>query len=461
MTPFEAPLRGVALAALTALVTAGLWAAHAPAAWAQGQPTATDRAATRAADRSAVRSGDYIVAIVNQELVTAVEVSRRLTRAQEDAQRAGARLPPEEELKRQVVEALIEERVILTYARESGGKVDDAELDRAVQTVAAQNQLTVAQLRERLSAEGIDLVRFRANLRDQLLVERTREREVYQRIRITDSDVEDYLERQRRAAAADAPLNLAQILISVPEGASEAVVAERRRVAEAALARVRAGEPFEAVARQVSEDAQREKGGEIGVRPASRLPDLFVEATRALKVGEVTPALVRSGAAFHVLKVLARGDVGPAQVTQTRARHILLRPSSRLTSEAAQARLAGYRRQIESGARSFEDMAREFSEDGSAPQGGDLGWAAPGTMVPEFEEAMNALPAGGLSQPVVSRFGVHLIQVLERRDVAVDPRQLREQARNALREQRFDDAYAEWARDLRGRAYVEMREPPL
>jgi peptidyl-prolyl cis-trans isomerase SurA len=408
-----------------------------------------------------VRSGDYIAAIVNQELVTAVEVSRRMARAREDAQRAGARLPPAEELRNQVVEALIEERVILTYARESGGRVDDAELDRAVQTVAAQNQLSVPQLRERLAGEGIDLVRFRANLRDQLLVERTREREVYQRIRITDSDVEDYLERQRRAAAAEAPLNLAQILISVPEGASEAVVAERRRLAEAALARVRAGEPFEAVARQLSEDAQREKGGEIGARPVSRLPDLFVEATRSLKVGEVTPALVRSGAAFHVLKVLSRGDVGPAQVTQTRSRHILLRPSSRLTAEAAQARLAGYRRQIESGARTFEDMAREFSEDGSAAQGGDLGWAAPGTMVPEFEEAMNALPLGGLSQPVVSRFGAHLIQVLERREVAVDPRQLREQARNALREQRFDDAYTDWARDLRGRAYVEMREPPL
>ena len=458
MTQLEAPLRGVALAAL---VTACLWAVHTPATWAQGQPTATDRAATRAADRSAVRSGDYIVAIVNQELVTAVEVSRRLARAKEDAQRAGARLPSEEELKRQVVEALIEERVILTHARESGGRVDDAELDRAVQTVAAQNQLGVPQLRERLAAEGIDLVRFRANLRDQLLVERTREREVYQRIRVTDSDVEDYLERQRRAAAAEAPLNLAQILISVPEGASEAVVAERRRLAEAALARVRAGEPFEAVARQLSEDAQREKGGEIGARPVSRLPDLFVEATRSLKVGEVTPALVRSGAAFHVLKVLSRGDVGPAQVTQTRSRHILLRPSSRLTAEAAQARLAGYRRQIESGARTFEDMAREFSEDGSAAQGGDLGWAAPGTMVPEFEEAMNALPLGGLSQPVVSRFGAHLIQVLERREVAVDPKQLREQARNALREQRFDDAYTDWARDLRGRAYVEMREPPL
>ena len=458
MTQLEAPSRGAALAAL---VTACLWAVHTPATWAQGQPTATDRAATRAADRSAVRSGDYIAAIVNQELVTAVEVSRRMARAREDAQRAGARLPADEELRNQVVEALIEERVILTYARETGGKVDDTELDRAVQTVAAQNQLSVPQLRERLAGEGIDLVRFRANLRDQLLVERTREREVYQRIRITDSDVEDYLERQRRAAAAEAPLNLAQILISVPEGASEAVVAERRRLAEAALARVRAGEPFEAVARQLSEDAQRDKGGEIGARPVSRLPDLFVEATRSLKVGEVTPALVRSGAAFHVLKVLSRGDVGPAQVTQTRSRHILLRPSSRLTAEAAQARLAGYRRQIESGARTFEDMAREFSEDGSAAQGGDLGWAAPGTMVPEFEEAMNALPLGGLSQPVVSRFGAHLIQVLERREVAVDPKQLREQARNALREQRFDDAYTDWARDLRGRAYVEMREPPL
>jgi len=454
MTDFVARYRRVALAAL-------ITACAVSCAWAQGQPTATDRAASRAADRAAVRSGDYIVAIVNQELVTAVEVSRRLARAQEDAQRTGARLPPVEELRRQIVESLIEERVILTHARDTGGRVDDTELDRAVQAVAAQNQLNVAQLRERLAAEGIDLARFRANLRDQLLVERTREREVYQRIRLTDSDVEDYLERQRLAAVAEAPLNLAQILVSVPEGASEAVVAERRRLAEAALARVRAGESFEAVARQVSEDPQRERGGEIGARPASRLPDLFVEATRTLKAGEVTPAPVRSGAGFHVLKVLSRADVSLSQVTQTRSRHILLRTSNRLTAEAAQARLVGYRRLIEAGTRTFEDMAREFSEDGSAAQGGDLGWATPGTMVPEFEDAMNALPLGGLSQPVVSRFGVHLIQVLERRNVAIDPRQLREQARNALREQRFEDAYVEWARDLRGRAYVEMREPPL
>jgi peptidyl-prolyl cis-trans isomerase SurA len=237
-------------------------------------------------------------------------------------------------------------------------------------------------------------------------------------------------------------------------------VAERRARAEAALARVRAGEAFEVVARQVSEDVNRERGGEIGLRPAARLPDLFVEATKSLKVGEVTSP-VRSGAGFHVLKVVERPDPADGRITQTRARHILLRPSARLTAEAAQARLAEYRQLIDSGTRRFEDVARQFSEDGSALQGGDLGWSAPGTMVPEFEEAMNALAAGGLSQPVVSRFGVHLIQVVERRQVAVDPRQLRDQARNALREQRFEDAYADWARELRGRAYIEMREPPL
>jgi peptidyl-prolyl cis-trans isomerase SurA len=191
------------------------------------------------------------------------------------------------------------------------------------------------------------------------------------------------------------------------------------------------------------------------------MPDLFVEAIKGLKTGAVAPTIVRSGAGFHVLKVLDAGDSTTPRVVQTRARHILLRPAAQLSQEQAVTRLTGYRRQIESGSKSFEDMARQYSEDGSAPQGGDLGWATPGMMVPEFEQAMNRLPLGGLSQPVVSRFGVHLIQVLERRQVDVDLKQLREQARNALREQKFAEAYGEWTRDLRSRAYIEMREPPL
>jgi peptidyl-prolyl cis-trans isomerase SurA len=338
--------------------------------------------------------------------------------------------------------------------------VDDGELDRAVQAVAAQNQLSVEQLRDRLKEESLDFVRFRANLRDQILVERTREREVGQRIRITDADVDRYIDQARTQANMEAGVNLAQVLVTVPEGASAQLLAQRRARAEAALARVRAGEPFEAVARELSEDGNRERGGEIGMRPGSRLPDLFVEATKNLKVGEVTPAPVRSGAGFHVLKVLGRESSDFFKVTQTRVRHILLRPSARLTAAQAQARLGTYRARVASGEARFEDLARQFSEDGSASAGGDLGWAQPGMMVPEFEQAMNTLGPGELSQPVTSRFGVHLIQVLERRQADVDPRQVREQARNVLREQRFEEAYVDWVRDLRARAYIEMREPP-
>ena len=408
---------------------------------------------------NALRSGDYIAVIVNQELVTAGEVERRLERAVAEAAR-GAKLPPEAELRRLALDALIDERVMISSARESGVRVDEPEVDRAVQSIAAQNQITLPVLRERLRAEGTDYGRFRANVRDQMLIERLREREVYQRIKISDDELDNFLEQQRAAASVDADTNIAQILVTVPDGADAATVAARRAVAELALARINKGEAFDVVAREVSEDANRATGGVIGLRPASRLPDVFVEATRTLKPGEVTPALLRTGAGFHVLKLLERKEVGIGRVTQTRARHVLLRTSPQLSAEVATRRLAEYRTQIESGKTNFEDIARQFSEDGSAAGGGDLGWASPGVMVPEFETAMNELPLNGLSAPVVSRFGVHLIQVLERRDVALELKQLREQARNVLREQRFDQAYLDWTKELRSRAYVEYREPP-
>jgi peptidyl-prolyl cis-trans isomerase SurA len=306
------------------------------------------------------------------------------------------------------------------------------------------------------------MTRFRATLRDQLLIEKLREREVYPRIRVSDEEIDQYLARRAAAAAGDMQLNIAQILVTVPEGASEALVAERRARAAAALARVRGGEAFDRVARELSEDGNRERGGEIGLRPASRLPDLFSEAVRDFKVGDVSTEPLRSGAGFHVLKLLERrGGAGAlGELTQTRVRHVLLRASPQLSAEVASRRLAEYRAAIEGGQRSFEDIARQFSEDGSAAAGGDLGWTTPGTMVPEFEAAMNELPVGGISAPVLSRFGVHLIQVLERRNVPLDPRQVREQARNVLREQKFEQAYFEWAKELRARAYIELREPP-
>ena len=406
------------------------------------------------------QTGDYIVAVVNQELVTASEVQQRLARVRDEAARNRTALPPAGALRKQVLDTLIDERVLVTNARESGARIDDPELDRAVANVATQNQLTLAQLRERLRQEGVPFAKFRDNIRDQLLVERVREREVVSRIKVSDAEIDDLVEKRRAAAGVGAQINVAQILVAVPEGASEGVVAERRARAEAALRRVRGGEDFATVAREISEDSNRTQGGEIGLRQLDRLPDLFVRAAQPLRAGEIAPNLIRSGAGFHILKLVERKESGAFTVDQSRARHILLRPSAELTPEAAARRLVQFKRDILSGAKSFEQLARENSEDGSAAQGGDLGWAAPGSLVPEFEEVMASLPVGGISDPVTTRFGLHLIQVVDRRQTTLDNRQIREQARNILREQKFETAFAEWLRDLRGRAYIEYRDPP-
>ncbi len=420
-------------------------------------------AAQRVAEPRVVATpGDYIIAVVNRELVTAVEFERRQAQIRQAALRAGQSVPAPEALRQQALDGLIEERVIVTHARDQGWRIDEAEIDRAVQSVAAQNQMTLEQLRERLQIEGLDLTRFRAQLRDQIEVERTREREVIARIVVTDEDIDRALAAESETGRAGAEVNIAQILVAVPDGAEGSALAERRLRAEQALARVRAGEDFATVARELSDDASREQGGTLGLRPPERLPDLFVDSVRSLEPGQVAPNLVRSGAGFHVLKLIERQAAADAQtVTETRARHILLRTSEQSTPEQAARRLRDLRRQIETGARRFEDVAREVSEDGSAAAGGDLGWFGPGVMVPEFEEPASRLAPGEISEPVASRFGVHLIQVLERRRSALPPAQKREQVRNVLRERKFEQAYQDWVEELRARAYIEIREPGL
>ncbi len=349
---------------------------------ALAQPTPAN--AVAAAPASPTRPGDYIAAVVNQELVTAYEVSQRLSRARDDAQRNKQRLPDEPELRRQVLESLIEDRAMLSFARDSGVRVDDAELDRAVTNIAAQNQMTLAQLRAQLAREGLDLARFRANVRDQMLIERVREREVAQRIRLTDSEIDEFIEKQRGAAAGEVQYNIAQLLVTVAEKAGDAVVAQRQARAQAALARIRGGEAFAAVAKELSEDANKDKGGEIGLKPADRLPDVFLEVVRPLADGEVAPALLRTDAGFHVLKLIERSEGTAFRVTQTRARHILLRPSAQLTAEVAALRLAEFKRQIETGKAKFEDLAKATGQTGKFLlfRWQDLqpsSWAKPGT----------------------------------------------------------------------------------
>ena len=406
------------------------------------------------------KSADYIVAVVNSESVTDNEVKFRVAKMQQESIERGGAQPTAAELRKQALDALVEERVLVTYARDNGVKVDDAEVDRAIGNIASSNKMSIEQLRDRLRQQGVDYNTFKSGIRDQITIERIREREVVNHIRVTDTEIADYIAKMRGGHTSAPQVDIAQILITVPDKATPVVEAERKARAEAALARVRNGEPFEQVAREMSEDANKAKGGEMGSRTLDKYPDLFVDAIKDVKVGG-TSGVVRSGAGFHVLKVVSRGEESGLTVTQTRVRHIVLRPSAQLGIDAVERRILDFRQQIASGAKTFEEIARQYSEDGSAQAGGDLGWASPGSFVPEFEEAMDKLPIAGLSGPVRSRFGVHLIQVLDRRETTVEPKQLREQATNALKEQKFDPAYAEWVADLRAKAFIEYRDPPI
>lgn len=410
------------------------------------------------------RTADFIVALVNSEPVTNHDVRQRLRQVEQNiAQRGITNAPPRDELVRQVLEQLINERAQLQFATETGLRVTDSELDQAEQNIAAQNQLSRDEFRRRLAAEGIDANRFRSELRQQLLLQRVREREVDSRVRVSEADIDDFIrEQQGNNDISSLELNLSHVLVSVPENASEAQVAERQARAQRVAERARAGEDFATLAREFSDAPERVNGGQFGWRAATRLPDLFVNATRALAPGEVAGPL-RSLAGFHVLRVNDKrggGGLPAMNVTQTRASHILLRPGPQLSQQAAQARLSEFRQRIASGQASFEALAREHSQDGSAAGGGVLGWANPGMFVPEFEQAMNRLQPGELSEPVVSRFGVHLIRVEERRTVPLGENERRERIRNVVRGQKLEEALALWARDVRARAYVEIREDP-
>jgi len=410
---------------------------------------------------SGPRQADFIVAVVNSEPITNNEVRARVARVSQQMAQQGSAMPSEAEISRQVVERMVVEKAQLQAAREAGIKVEDTAVDLAEQNVARQNQVDVPELRKRLAREGLPLAQFREELRNQLIVSRLREREVDSRVKVTDQDVDAYL-RDQQTGTQQAPqeINLAMLLIAVPENATPERVKELQTKAQGLLDRAKAGEDFAALVRQNSDGPDKAGGGTLGMRPEDRYPQLFVDGARDVPVGGLSP-LLRSAAGFHILKVLDKRQAGvPASVPQTHARHILLRPSPQLSEAAARDRLLDYKKRVESGLADFASLARDNSQDGSAKEGGDLGWANPGQFVPEFEEVLESLQPGQISEPVVSRFGMHLIQLIERRDRALTPREQREVVRNILREKKLEEAYSNWAQEMRARAYVEYREPP-
>jgi peptidyl-prolyl cis-trans isomerase SurA len=408
------------------------------------------------------RQADFIVAVVNSEPITNRDVQVLRQRLAKDAASRGGSLPDVSEFNRMALEQLINEKAQMQQAREAGIKIDNEAIDQAELNVAASNQLTREEMHKRLAQDGIALSSFREQLRTQLTLSRLREREIEGRVRVSDLEVEQLLRDQLKAQAAQVPaqVNLGMILIAVPENSSEADTKALSERAAGVARRARSGESFADLAKAFSQTADRGvNGGEMGLRPADRYPDLFLEATRQLNVGEVA-APVRSAAGFHILKVLERRQANTLLVTQTRARHILLRPSAQMSQAQAVAKLTEVRKAVVSGKADFAALAREMSQDGSAQQGGDLGWANPGMFVPEFEQVMNRLRPGQVAEPLVSRFGVHLIEVTDRRNAPMSDQEQRTLARNALREKKLDETYAAWVEDIRGRAYVEMREPP-
>ena len=406
-------------------------------------------------------ASDYIVAIVNTEPITNQQVRQEMQRMAQQLAQQGQAMPTPALLAEQALERLIIDRTQIQYAREVGIKIDDYALDEAEQAVARQNQVDLEELHRRMSADGISVKQFRATLRDQMLLSRVREREVGQRVRVSELDIDQYLmEQQHKNNGALAEVNIAHILLALPEQASAAQVATVQAQADQIMARVRSGEDFSALARTVSKAQDAAAGGLFGMRPVDRYPQLFIDAVRGLKPGAMTT--VRSGAGLHVLRLIGERFAGAAatSVDQTRVSHILLRPSATLSEAAAISKLEEFRRRIQSGQASFEALAKEYSQDGSAAQGGDLGWSGPGRFVPEFEAAVDALAPGEIGPPLVSRFGVHLIEVTGRRTVPLSAREQREAVRALLREKKSDEAYESWSRELRARAYVDLREPP-
>jgi peptidyl-prolyl cis-trans isomerase SurA len=400
---------------------------------------------------------DYIVAVVDNEPITNLEVNSLAAMVDPAANKIGR-----ESLLREALENLINESAQLQMARQMNMQIAPTELQMAIDNTAQRNQISVEEMKQRLLSQGIGWERYRTQIKRQMLLQRVREREVTSRIKIQDHEVEAFLnESSKEQDVSKSDIHIAHILIGLSEKATPDEVTQAFNKANDILSQAKRGADFGKLAAEFSQAPDRVNGGQLGLRSPERYPTLFVDAVKPLQAAGLAGP-IRSGAGFHILKLIERrsADALPSTITQTNARHILLRPSNQLSQDAARAQLAGFRQQIESGKASFEELAKLHSQDGSATQGGDLGWANPGTMVPEFEKVMDSLKLGDISDPLVSRFGVHLVQVLERREAPLSMRDKQDMARNILRDRKFDETMKNWEREMRGRAYVEYRDPP-
>ena len=404
---------------------------------------------------AAVESLDHIVAIVNDEVITRQELAKHYQEVVQNLSRQNTPLPPREALEKQLLERMVTELALQQHARNTGVRVDPTQIERALQRIAAQNKLDLAGLAAALEKSGQSIDGMRNTIRNELLIARARERDVDNRISVTDAEIEGYLQTQVQQGV-ETEYNFAHILVTVPENASPEAIQARRARAEDILAQLARGADFAQLSASHSDASNALQGGAFGWLASGKIPTLFAEALKPLQPGQVSP-LLRSGNGFHILRLNdKRGLDATLSVTQTHARHILIK-TNELTSEAdARNRLLQLKERIDNGVK-FDELARLHSEDASATKGGDLGWINPGDTVPDFEKAMNALQPGEISAPIQSPFGWHLIQVLERRDQDVTQERQKLMARQAIRERKAEEAFQDWVRQIRDSAYVELR----
>jgi peptidyl-prolyl cis-trans isomerase SurA len=415
----------------------------------------TSTAAPAKAARQAIAI-DRVVAVVNDEAITLYELRERMATVERQLRQRGTPLPPRDVLEKQLLERLIVDRVQIQFGREVGLRITDAELDIALQRIAENNRLSLAEFRAALERDGIEWLRFREEIREEMTIARLREREVENRIVVSDGEIDNYLANPE-PATHNAIVTIGHIIVRVPEQADAERLAQLRQRAEEALKRIQGGQDFGQVAASFSEAPDALAGGLIEPRPLDRLPTLYAEAAAKLQPGELS-GILRSPAGFHIIKLFERRGSNPIGETirQTRARHILIKVNELVSSTEARQKMLGLKERLDNKA-DFEELARLYSNDLSAAKGGDLGWLYQGDTVPEFERAMDALTINEISQPIQSPFGWHIIQVLERKQAEAGDDRKRLMARQILRDRKLDEAYEDWLRQLRDQAYVEYR----
>ena len=399
---------------------------------------------------------DRIVAIVDQAVITEQELEGRIRTVTAQLTKQGTELPPDNVLRKQILERLISDTLQLQYAAQTGLKVDDNQLDRTIERIAEQNQMSLTEFSNALAKDGIAMRKFRADIRNEITLARLREREVESRVNVTESEIDNFLTTQSAIKDNQDEYEISHILIRTPEeGAPEDIQRAKIKVDEAIKA-LKEGNNFSKVSASFSDAPNALEGGSIGWKTSAQIPVLFLDALKTMQTGEISSPL-RSPNGFHILKLTnKRGGSSPLLIEQTHARHILIKLSEIVSEKEGKQKMEGIKERLDNGEK-FETLARQFSEDGTASNGGDLGWVNPGDTVPQFEQAMNALKDQQISEPVRSPFGWHIIQVLERRKQDMSKEAARLKARQEIRARKGEEAYQDWIRELRDRAFVELR----